>query len=93
MILVSGSSPLAPTEVMIWAYETSLSQGINNVAQATANPIDTFGNDIPVLVDEEDEGTAGVIISRMIPTLNIWSILFMLLLMITTGLLARRKFS
>jgi CshA-type fibril repeat protein len=91
MVLVSGSSPLAPTQTMVWAYETTLTQSVENIAQATANPIDNMGNDIPVLVDEEAGGNAAVNIIRMIPTLNMYSILFTILMLLVTGYIARRR--
>ncbi|MCF6287927.1 MAG: hypothetical protein L3J53_01645 [Proteobacteria bacterium] len=91
MVLVSGSSPLAPGATMVWAYETTLANSVNNVAQATANPIDPAGNDIPVLIDEEAEGNAVVNIIRMIPTLNTISIAIIMLLLLITGYFSRRR--
>ena len=91
MILVSGSTPLAPTQTMVWAYETTLTQSVENIAQATANPIDNMGNDIPVLIDEEAGGNAAVNIIRMIPTLNMYSILFTILMLLITGYIARKR--
>lgn len=93
MILVSGTSPLAPTESMVWAYETSLDASIDNVAQATANPIDDLGFDIPVLVDEEADDNASVLITQLIPSLNHWALLIMFLSMLGIVIFLRRKIS
>ena len=91
MTLISGTSPLAPGQSMVWAYETTLTQSIQNVAQATANPIDPLGNDIPILIDEESEGNAVVNIARMIPTLNVISIALIMLLLLITGYFSRKR--
>ncbi len=91
MTLISGTSPLAPGASMVWIYETTLTQTLDNVAQATANPVDAMGNDIPVLIDEEAGGNATVNIIRMIPTLNRYSILFTILMLLVTGYFARRR--
>ncbi|VAW32809.1 internalin, putative [hydrothermal vent metagenome] len=89
MTLVSGASPLTPGQTMVWAYETTLTQSINNIAQVTANPVDDMGNDIPGLIDEEAESNATVNATVMIPTLNMFSILLMITLML---MFVRRRY-
>ncbi len=61
MTLLSGSQPLAPTESMVFYYETTLTETLDNLAQTTANPTDSFGNDIPGAEDPTAQDEANVV--------------------------------
>jgi hypothetical protein len=47
MTLLEGSVPLAPGETVVYYYKSLITMDLVNIAEATANPVDADGNDIP----------------------------------------------
>jgi uncharacterized repeat protein (TIGR01451 family) len=60
MILLSGLTPLAPGESLVYYYETVINGDLVNTASTSGNPTDADGNDLPGLADPTDDDTAAV---------------------------------
>lgn len=60
MALVNGTQPLAPNETLLYIYETTLDSSLVNTANATGNPTDASGSDIPDLVEPSAQDSAEV---------------------------------
>jgi choice-of-anchor A domain-containing protein len=60
MTQFSGNEPLAPNESLVFFYETTLVEDLENTAATSANPVDDQGADIADLADPTDEDTASV---------------------------------
>jgi uncharacterized repeat protein (TIGR01451 family) len=67
MTLLSGLTPLAPGESLVYYYETVINGDLVNTASTSGNPTDADGNDLPGLDDPTDDDTAAVEIG-LIPT-------------------------
>lgn len=60
MTLVSGTTPLAPGDSLIYFYLTTLSQDLVNVAMVQGDPTDEVGDPIPNTQPQTDEDDAEV---------------------------------
>jgi uncharacterized repeat protein (TIGR01451 family) len=60
MTLLSGTTPLAPGESLIYYYETTITEALRNTATVTADPTDDQGVIIPDLPSPSDADTADV---------------------------------
>jgi uncharacterized repeat protein (TIGR01451 family) len=60
LMLLSGSEPLAPSSSLVFYYETTITASLINTADASGNPTDSGGTDIPGLTDPSDSDTAEV---------------------------------
>jgi hypothetical protein len=60
MTLLSGLTPLAPGESLVYYYETVINGDLVNTASTSGNPTDADGNDLPGLDDPTDDDTAAV---------------------------------
>jgi hypothetical protein len=60
MTLLSGFTPLAPGESLVYYYETVINGDLVNTASTSGNPTDADGNDLPGLDDPTDDDTAAV---------------------------------
>jgi hypothetical protein len=60
MTLLSGSLPLAPGETVVYYYKSLITMDLVNTAEATANPVDGDGNDIPDVADVTLTDTAEI---------------------------------
>jgi uncharacterized repeat protein (TIGR01451 family) len=63
MTLLSGFTPLAPGESLVYYYETVINGDLVNMASTRGNPTDAGGNDLLGLDDPTDDDTAAVAIS------------------------------
>jgi uncharacterized repeat protein (TIGR01451 family) len=67
MTPLSGSSPLAPGESLVYYYETVINGDLDNRASTSGNPTDADGIELPGLDDPTDDDTAAVLIRRPQP--------------------------
>jgi hypothetical protein len=68
MTLLSGLTPLAPGESLVYYYETVINGDLVNTASTSGNPTDADGNDLPGLDDPTDDDTAAVSTPRPAPS-------------------------
>ena len=60
MTLLSGLTPLAPGESLVYYYEAVINGDLVNMASTSGNPTDAEGRDLPGLGDPTDDDTAAV---------------------------------
>jgi uncharacterized repeat protein (TIGR01451 family) len=68
MTLLSGFTPLAPRESLVYYYETIINGDLVNTASTSGNPTGADGQDLPGLSDPTDGDTAAVEILTPTPT-------------------------
>ncbi len=64
MTLLAGSTPLTPTESLVYYYETTATGSLLNLASAKARPSDESGNEFSDLPDLVDDDTARVTVQQ-----------------------------
>ena len=60
MILLSGFTPLAPGDSLVYYYEGTIRSELVNTAETEGNPTDADGNDLAGLKNPTDDDTAAV---------------------------------
>ena len=92
MTLLSGSLPLAPGDTLVYYYETTVAQSMENTVKTCGKSTDEYGAEVPNVDAPCADGTAEIIINPSIPTLSEWGmILFIFMLSITSIYYIRRQ--
>lgn len=60
VVLLSGSTPLAPGGSLVYYYQSTITGDLLNTATTQGNPTDSGGNDLPGLDNPTDDDTAEV---------------------------------
>jgi uncharacterized repeat protein (TIGR01451 family) len=60
MTLKSGTLPLAPNASLVYYYHSTITQDLTNLVNASGNPVDAGGADLPGVPNPTDSDTANV---------------------------------